>query len=125
MSFKIVNYMESKVIFRAKRLDNGEFIEGFFTKKKEGALIIPVLERYKEHDNGDYIESIPIDGSTLTFGESSQAYPEEFVEWLGKNYIRLERCWVHKYLYQTRPEYQKTTSELFKFYKKLLTYEQD
>jgi len=59
--------MDSKVIFKAKRLDNSEWVEGFFTKKQinKGGLFVPVIERIREHDNGDYIESIEIDGTTL------------------------------------------------------------
>jgi hypothetical protein len=57
--------MDSKVIFKAKRLDNNEWIEGFFTKKQIGSLFVPVIERIREHDSGDYIESIEIDGTTL------------------------------------------------------------
>ena len=53
------------VIFKAKRLDTGEYIEGFFTKKQNGSLFVPVIERIKEWDSGDYIESIEVDGSTL------------------------------------------------------------
>jgi hypothetical protein len=55
-----------KVKFKGKRLDNGELVEGFFTKKKIGALIVPVIEVYKEWDSGDYMESYEIDGETLT-----------------------------------------------------------
>lgn len=57
--------MDNNVIFKAKRVDNGECIEGFFTKKQIGNLIVPVIERYKEYDSGDYIESIEVDGSTV------------------------------------------------------------
>ena len=51
--------------FKAKRLDNGEFVTGWFTKKKIGQLIVPVIERYRECDTGDYIESVEIDGETI------------------------------------------------------------
>jgi len=54
------------VEFKAKRLDNGEWIKGWFTKKEIGNLIVPVIERYREWDTGDYIESVEIDGETLT-----------------------------------------------------------
>lgn len=59
--------METNVIFRAKRADNGNWIEGFFTKKQmnKGGAFLPVIERIKEHDNGDYIESIEVIGSTV------------------------------------------------------------
>lgn len=52
--------------FTAKRLDNGKYITGWFTKKKIGNLIVPVIEVYREWDTGDYIETCEIDGSTLT-----------------------------------------------------------
>ena len=57
--------MDSKVIFKAKRLDNGEWIEGFFTKKKLTSIFVPVIERIIECDSGDYIESVEVDGNTL------------------------------------------------------------
>jgi hypothetical protein len=57
--------MDKKVIFKAKRLDNGEWIEGFFTKKKLTSIFVPVIERIVENDNGEYMESIEVDGSTL------------------------------------------------------------
>lgn len=51
--------------FKAKRLDNGEWVTGFFTKKKIGSLIVPVIEVYKEWDTGDYMDYYEIDGNTL------------------------------------------------------------
>lgn len=51
--------------FKAKRIDNGEWVTGFFTKKKIGSLIVPVIEVYKEWDTGDYMEFYEIDGNTL------------------------------------------------------------
>jgi hypothetical protein len=53
------------VYFKAKRIDNGEWVVGFFTNKKIGALIVPVIEVYKEWDSGDYMETYEIDGDTL------------------------------------------------------------
>lgn len=55
------------VFFKGKRVDNGEWVIGFFTKKKIGNLIVPVIELYKEWDNGDYIETYEIDGDTLEY----------------------------------------------------------
>lgn len=57
--------MEINTYFRAKRIDNGEWVTGFFTKKEIGSLIVPVIEVYKEWDTGDYMESYEIDGDTL------------------------------------------------------------
>lgn len=51
--------------FKARRLDNNEWVIGFFTKKQIGNLIVPVIEVYKEWDSGDYMESYEIDGDTL------------------------------------------------------------
>lgn len=56
--------IDTNVIFKAISLD-GTVVNGYFTKKKIGNLIVPVIERYREHDNGDYMESIEIDGDTL------------------------------------------------------------
>ena len=53
------------VYFKAKRIDNGVWVVGFFTKKKIGNLIVPVIEVYKEWDSGDYMETYEIDGDTL------------------------------------------------------------
>lgn len=60
-----INKMNMSVYFKAIRLDNGEWVTGFFTKKKIGNLIVPVIEVYKEWDSGDYIETYEIDGDTL------------------------------------------------------------
>ena len=51
--------------FKAQRLDTRDWVVGYFTKKKIGNLIVPVIEVYKEWDTGDYMESYEIDGSTL------------------------------------------------------------
>lgn len=59
--------METNLIFKAKRLDNGEWITGFFTKKKIGSLIVSVIEKYVECDSGDYMESYEIDGTTIAY----------------------------------------------------------
>ncbi len=56
---------QTNVYFKAKRIDNGELVVGFFTKKKIGALIVPVIEVYKEWDSGDYIETYEVDGNTV------------------------------------------------------------
>lgn len=53
------------VYFKGKRIDNSEWVVGFFTKKKIGSLIVPVIEVIKECDSGDYIETYEIDGDTL------------------------------------------------------------
>ncbi len=53
------------VYFRAKRIDCGTWVTGFFTKKEIGNLIVPVIEVYKEWDSGDYMETYEIDGETL------------------------------------------------------------
>jgi hypothetical protein len=56
------------VFFRAKRIDNGQWVTGFFTKKQVGGLFVPVIEVIKEWDSGDYIESYEVDGDTIEQG---------------------------------------------------------
>lgn len=53
------------VFFKAKRIDNGQWVTGFFTKKQVGGLFVPVIEVIKEWDSGDYIESYEVDGDTV------------------------------------------------------------
>lgn len=54
------------VIFRAKRIDNDEWVEGFFTKKQKSShFFVPVIEVIKEWDSGDYIECYEVDGDTV------------------------------------------------------------
>ena len=57
---------EPNVMFKAKRIDSDIWVTGFFTKKQQGDLFVPVIEVIKEWDSGDYVESYEIDGSTLT-----------------------------------------------------------
>ena len=60
--------MNGKVVFKAKVLNSDEWVVGFFTKKKmtKDGLFVPVIERIRESDNGDYIESIEVDGTTVS-----------------------------------------------------------
>jgi hypothetical protein len=53
------------VIFKAKRLDTGDWVEGFFTKKEKNGVFVPVIEVIKEWDSGDYIESYEVDSDTI------------------------------------------------------------
>lgn len=53
------------VYFTAKRIDNGMWVTGFFTKIQKGGLFVPVIQTIKEWDSGDYIETYEIDGDTL------------------------------------------------------------
>jgi hypothetical protein len=55
------------VFFKAKRIDNGQLVEGFFTKKKVRGLFVPVIEVIKECDSGDYIEYYEVDGNTVEY----------------------------------------------------------
>ena len=55
------------VFFKAKRIDNGLWVTGFFTKKQVGGLFVPVIEVIKEWDSGDYIESYEVDGDTVEY----------------------------------------------------------
>lgn len=76
---------EVDVLFKARRLDTGDWVTGFFTKKKIGNLICPVIEVYKEWDSGDYIESYEIDGKTLV-SLHAQRIAEKMAE---KNWINI------------------------------------
>jgi len=53
------------VTFYGKRIDNDEWVRGFFTKEQRGSVFVPVIQIIKEWDSGDYIESYEIDGDTL------------------------------------------------------------
>ena len=53
------------VTFYGKRIDNDEWVRGFFTKEQRGSLFVPVIQMIKEWDSGDYVESFEIDGDTL------------------------------------------------------------
>ena len=53
------------VFFRAKRIDTGQWVEGFFTKKQKDGLFVPVIEVIKEWDFGDYVKSYEVDGETV------------------------------------------------------------
>lgn len=53
------------VTFYGKRIDNDEWVRGFFTKEQRGSVFVPVIQMIKEWDSGDYIESFEIDGDTL------------------------------------------------------------
>ena len=53
------------VTFYGKRIDNDEWVRGFFTKEQRGSVFVPVIQMIKEWDSGDYVESFEIDGDTL------------------------------------------------------------
>jgi hypothetical protein len=53
------------VFFKAKRLDTGKWVEGFFTKKQKDGLFVPVIEVIKEWDSGDYIEYYEVHEDTI------------------------------------------------------------
>jgi len=59
----------AEVKFKAKRIDTGDWVTGFFTKKKVGQLIVPVIEVYKEWDTGDYMDYHEIDVETLDYAD--------------------------------------------------------
>lgn len=75
--------------FKAKRIDNGEYVTGFFTKKKVGSLIVPVIEVYKEWDSGDYMEYYEVDGDTLEQANLSEIITD-FIHWS----VDYEADWV-------------------------------
>lgn len=76
------------VKFTGKRLDNGEEVIGFFTKKKIGNLIVPVIETYKEWDSGDYIESREVDGETISQVNENNKLTVEQLEILMCDYCK-------------------------------------
>ena len=45
-------------------------------------------------------------------------YTPEFIEWIGKYYIRLNKFWVRKYNYQTDKNNWRTTEWLYDYWKK-------
>jgi len=94
--------------FKAKRIDNGEFVEGWFTKKKIGNLIVPVIERYIENDSGDYIESYEIDGKTL------EQIQDKNVVIINKE----ESLIMYKSLYELRKSPNGLSWDEFELYKK-------
>ena len=54
-----------EILFRGKRVDNGEWVYGLFARCKVGNLILPCIQRERENDSGDYIEAIIVNGNTL------------------------------------------------------------
>ena len=54
-----------EILFRGKRVDNGEWVYGLFARCKVGNLILPCIQRERENDSGDYIEAIIVNGETL------------------------------------------------------------
>ena len=54
------------VTFYGKRIDNDEWVRGFFTKEQRGSLFVPVIQMIKEWDSGDYIESFEMRYPHLT-----------------------------------------------------------
>ena len=54
------------VLFKAKRLDNDQYVTGYFTYEQTSpSCFSPVIQVIKEWDSGDYIESYQIDCDTL------------------------------------------------------------
>lgn len=54
-----------EILFRGKRVDNGEWVYGLFAKCKVRNLILPCIQREHENDSGDYIEIAIVNGETL------------------------------------------------------------
>ena len=54
-----------EILFRGKRVDNGEWVYGLFARCKVGNLILPCIQRERENDSGDYIEAIIVNGEML------------------------------------------------------------
>lgn len=89
---------EVNVLFKARRLDTGDWVTGFFTKKKIGNLICPVIEVYKEWDSGDYMESYEIDGKTLISLHAQRLAEKMVSERLRKElikfYLHVDNHWA-------------------------------
>ena len=54
-----------EILFRGKRVDNGEWVYGLFARCKVGNLILPCIQKERENDSGDYIEAIIVNGETV------------------------------------------------------------
>jgi len=54
-----------RLTVKAKRVDSGGWISGWFTKSLKGSLFVPSVSRLREWDSGDFIECIEVDGSTI------------------------------------------------------------
>ena len=54
-----------EILFKAKRIDSGEWVYGLFARCKMGNLTLPCIERERENDSGDYIEIAIVNGETL------------------------------------------------------------
>jgi hypothetical protein len=65
------------VTFKAKRIDNGNWITGFFCKYQfhKGGLFVPCIQVLKEWDEGDYLEYYEIIPETLRYASQSQSLP--------------------------------------------------
>lgn len=55
----------SNYLYKAKRTDNGRWVEGLFCRDKKGNLIVPCIEIEHESDFGDWIERVEINGNTI------------------------------------------------------------
>lgn len=69
--------MERKILFKAKRLDNGEWLEGYYRGNKEGQAFITRK-----------------DGTPLTF----EVYPSTICQYTGLTDMKGREIWEHDYI---------------------------
>jgi uncharacterized phage protein (TIGR01671 family) len=55
-----------EILFKGKRVDNGEWVEGLFCKQLIGSLFLPCIQVIKEWDTGDYIEHYEVNPETVS-----------------------------------------------------------
>jgi hypothetical protein len=68
-------------------------------------MIIEVLEGFLE---GKY----HYDQAAAEIMEMGEKEVEEFTEWVGTNYVKLHKVWVHRFASQTQPENFLTFAQL-------------
>lgn len=55
-----------EILFKAKRVDIGNWVEGLLCKQLIGSLFVPCIQVIKEYDSGDYLEHYEIIPETIT-----------------------------------------------------------
>lgn len=73
---------EINLEFKAKRLDNNNWITGFYCKYQfhKGGLFIPCIQVIKEWDEGDYLEYYEIIPETLQYVSLSGKVGDEDID---------------------------------------------
>jgi len=69
-------------------------------------------------DSNNIIELTPLLEKTLPIAVvNHRIYTLEFIEWIGENYIRLNKVWVHRYNSQTDKDNWRTTEWVYDYWK--------